>query len=212
MGISVEEPLIVHGLGDSRWRRDRIIELVERVGMAEHHLSRYPGELSGGQLQRLSIARALATLPKLIVCDEPAAALDVSVRAQVLNLLRELQRERELSYLFITHDLSLVRALAHRIAVMFAGRIVELGPKSEVFQSPRHPYTRTLLSAMPAPDPASRPTGSVPAAIDDRHGPTLIGGCVYSARCPIAQNACRRAEPTLSQVGLTSVACFTPLS
>ncbi|SEO49783.1 ABC transporter ATP-binding protein [Trujillonella endophytica] len=153
IGQTIEESLQVHGVGDREERHERMLGLLDRVGIRPDQADRYPFEFSGGQLQRIAIARALAPEPRFIVCDEPVAALDMSIRASVLNLLRDLQEERGLSYLFVTHDLSLVRAIAHRTAVMRQGRIVEMGPTQRVFDSPEHPYTRTLLAAVPIPDP-----------------------------------------------------------
>jgi ABC-type oligopeptide transport system ATPase subunit len=153
VGQTIEESLLVHGIGNRGERHERMLELLDRVGIRADQADRYPFEFSGGQLQRIAIARALAPEPRFIVCDEPVAALDMSIRAQVLNLLRDLQDERGLSYLFVTHDLSLVRAIAHRTAVMHRGRIVEIGPTRQLFDAPEHPYTRTLLAAVPVPDP-----------------------------------------------------------
>ncbi|OLT10391.1 peptide ABC transporter ATP-binding protein [Actinomadura sp. CNU-125] len=154
---AVGEPLTVHfGLGGTELRQ-RVLELLDRVGIAEHQTERYPHEFSGGQLQRIAIARALAVEPDLVVCDEPVAALDVSIRAQVINLLRELQRERGVAYVFVSHDLSLVRMIADRIAVMYRGEIVEEADTATLFADPRHPYTRTLLDAVPVADPRRRP-------------------------------------------------------
>lgn len=156
VGVSVAEPLrVLEGL-DSEQCDQRVLDLFRRVGLAEHHVDGFPYEFSGGQLQRLAVARAIATEPSLIVCDEPVAALDVSIRAQIINLLADLQRERGVSYLFISHDLGLVRAIAHRTAVMYQGRIVEEGSTRSLFRSPRHPYTKALLAAMPLPDPRRR--------------------------------------------------------
>lgn len=156
VGVSVAEPLkVLEGL-DSEQCDQRVLDLFRRVGLAEHHVDGFPYEFSGGQLQRLAVARAIATEPSLIVCDEPVAALDVSIRAQIINLLADLQRERGVSYLFISHDLGLVRAIAHRTAVMYQGRIVEEGSTRSLFRSPRHPYTKALLEAMPLPDPRRR--------------------------------------------------------
>lgn len=153
---SVTEPLRAQGRGDARERRRRADDLLERVGLGPEHAERFPYELSGGQLQRVAIARALATDPELIVCDEPVSALDMSIRSQVINLLRDIQRERGISYLFVSHDLSLVRLVADRVAVMRAGQIVELRPTDELFSDPEHEYTRQLLSAIPASHPRNR--------------------------------------------------------
>ena len=153
VGQILEEPLIVHRLGDAAFRRERVDALLAMVGLAGYHARRYPHEFSGGQRQRIGIARALAVEPALIVCDEPVSALDVSIQAQVVNLLRDLQRQLGLSYLFIAHDLAVVKHVADRVAVMYLGQIVEIGPKHALFGDPRHPYTRTLLAAIPRPDP-----------------------------------------------------------
>jgi peptide/nickel transport system ATP-binding protein len=153
---AVAEPLVVHFGTKGPGRRRRVLELLDRVGIAEHHAERYPHELSGGQLQRIAIARALAVEPDLIVCDEPVAALDVSIRGQVVNLLQDLQEERGVAYVFISHDLSLVRHIAHRVAVMRQGEVVEEGATAALFDAPQHEYTRTLLDAIPVPDPRRR--------------------------------------------------------
>ncbi len=153
----IAEPLLVHGIVKGHEeRRERALELMQRVGLAEHQLDRFPYEFSGGQLQRVAIARALATDPKVLVCDEPVAALDMSIRAQVINLLRDLQDDRQIALLFITHDLSLVRLIAHRVAVMYQGELVEEGATEAVFESPRDSYTKALLSAVPIADPRQR--------------------------------------------------------
>jgi ABC-type microcin C transport system duplicated ATPase subunit YejF len=153
VGNIVAEPLVVHGVGNRRERRSRVAELLEVVGFDPRYTNRYPHEFSGGQRQRIGIARALALSPRLIVCDEPVSALDVSIQAQILNLLKDLQREFDLAYLFIAHDLAVVRAMSDRIAVMHAGRIVETGDAEDVYAAPREAYTQALLSAVPVPDP-----------------------------------------------------------
>ncbi|TQM11314.1 ATP-binding cassette domain-containing protein [Pseudonocardia kunmingensis] len=161
---SLAEPLIAQGRWGRRGRVERLGELLERVGLAPHYLDRFPYEMSGGQLQRVAVARALATDPELVVCDEPVAALDMSIRSHVINLLRDLQRERNLAYLFVSHDLSLVRVIADRIAVMRRGEIVECRPTAELFADPQHSYTRELLSAIPAAHPRNRTFRAAPAA------------------------------------------------
>jgi oligopeptide transport system ATP-binding protein len=153
VGDIVDEPLLVHGIGTRRDRRSRVRELLDVVGFNPNFTNRYPHEFSGGQRQRIGIARALALSPRLIVCDEPVSALDVSIQAQILNLLKDLQKDFGLAYLFIAHDLAVVRAMSDRIAVMNRGKIVELGPAEEVYERPKHDYTKALLSAVPVPDP-----------------------------------------------------------
>ncbi len=195
VGDIIEEGMVAQGLGgDRNQRRARVEALLEQVGLAAEMRDRYPHEFSGGQRQRICIARALAVNPKLIVCDEPTSALDVSVQAQILNLLKELQSELSLSYLFITHNISVVAYLAHEVAVMYLGRIVERGTIAEVLDNPQHPYTRALLSAVPTIDPASKQEvvhleGDLPSPIDPP------GGCHFHPRCPVAQAACRERYP-----------------
>ena len=156
VGAIIEEPLVIHRLGSRAERRARVIELVRLVGLDPSHVSRYPHEFSGGQRQRIGLARALALNPSFVVCDEPVSALDVSIQAQVINLLMDLQAQLALTYLFIAHDLRLVRHVCRRVAVMYLGKIVEVGPTAALFDAPRHPYTRALLSAVPVPDPDAR--------------------------------------------------------
>ncbi|MGA3003579.1 MAG: dipeptide ABC transporter ATP-binding protein [Acetobacteraceae bacterium] len=197
VGQILEEPLIVHRLGDASWRRARVEELLGVVGLAAYHARRYPHEFSGGQRQRIGIARALAVEPALIVCDEPVSALDVSIQAQVVNLLRDLQRRLGLAYLFIAHDLAVVKHVADRVAVMYLGQIVEIGPKQALFSDPRHPYTRTLLAAIPRPDPhrnRSRADGdAVSLDVPNPMNPPL--GCRFHTRCPHVIDRCRIETP-----------------
>jgi len=193
-GAIAEEPLRVHGVGNRSQRRDAVRELFERVGLSPAHTDRYPHEFSGGQRQRLSIARAIALKPDLIVCDEPVSALDVSVQAQIVNLLKDLQESDGLSYLFISHDLNVVGHMSDFVAVMYLGRLVEMGPKPAVFDSPAHPYTRALLAASPVMDPEARGkklvlSGDVP----DPSAPPA--GCHFHPRCPLAEQKCREEYP-----------------
>ena len=209
VGAIVEEPLIIHKIGDRNERRNRVQELFEVVGLNPNMMDRYPYEFSGGQRQRIGIARALAVNPTFIVCDEPVSALDVSIQAQVINLLRSLQERFDLTYLFIAHDLSVVRHISDRVAVMYLGKIVEITGRDELYRDPKHPYTRALLSAVPIPDPvveASREriilTGDVPSPIDPPKG------CSFHPRCPFAMDVCREITPVLKQTTQGhSVAC-----
>jgi oligopeptide/dipeptide ABC transporter ATP-binding protein len=196
---TLSEPMEVHGIGSAAERRARVEELLDLVGLRPFHAQRYGHEFSGGQRQRIGIARALSVRPELIVCDEPVSALDVSIQAQVVNLLRGLQSRFGLAYLFIAHDLAVVKHVADRVAVMYLGRIVEIAGKREIFANPRHPYTRALLAAIPHPDPARRgrvrPLGGDPPS--PLHAPV---GCRFHTRCPHAQALCREREPALDEV------------
>ncbi len=195
----VAEPAKVQRIGTHSERTERVADLLSRVGLRPSYMSRYPHEFSGGQRQRIGIARALMLKPRLIICDEPVSALDVSVQAQVLNLLSDLQAELDLTYLFIAHDLSVVEHISKRIIVMYLGKIVEMGSKKEIFNTPRHPYTEALLAAIPVADPRAdnqrRPLeGVVP---NPANPPT---GCNFHTRCPYAQEICTRVEPELKAV------------
>jgi oligopeptide/dipeptide ABC transporter ATP-binding protein len=195
----VAEPLRNYERLSDAAARERIAALFERVGLRPDQMVKYPFEFSGGQRQRLGIARALSVQPRLIVCDEPVSALDVSVQAQVINLLTDLQAEFRLSYLFIAHDLAVVEHISHRVAVMYLGRIVEIAPRRAIFSNPLHPYTEALLDAVPVPDPSVRKerrvlTGDVPSPM---HPPA---GCHFHTRCPYAEERCRREEPPLQEV------------
>ncbi|MFC4049862.1 ABC transporter ATP-binding protein [Actinomadura syzygii] len=213
VGDIVAEPLVVHGEGTPAERRRRTRELFELIGLNPDHLNRYPHEFSGGQRQRVGIARALALGPEVIVCDEPVSALDVSIQAQVLNLLADLQERLGLSYVFIAHDLTVVRQISHRVAVMYLGRVVEEGPEDAVYGRPRHPYTQALLSAAPPTDP-DLAREQEPILLDgDPPSPAAPpSGCRFRTRCWKAAEVCAVEEPALvADAGSHSVAChFAP--
>lgn len=199
-GAIVGEPLVIHGLHRGDARQGRIAELFERVGLSQEHLSKYPHEFSGGQRQRIGIARALAVEPDLIVADEPVSALDVSIQAQVINLLRDLQEEMGISLLFISHDLAVVKHISHQVAVMYLGRIVEHTDRETLFSTPRHPYTEALLEAVPVPDPARAGARKAPMGGDVPSPLNPPSGCHFHPRCPLAEERCRREVPLLREI------------
>ncbi len=201
VGSIIEEGLIIHGVGDRTSRKKTVLELLDKVGLTSEQMDRFPHEFSGGQRQRIGIARALALKPRLIVCDEPVSALDVSVQAQVINLLEDLQKEFGLTYLFIAHDLSVVQHFSDRVAVMYLGKIMELSESSALYEKPAHPYTRALLSAVPVPDPEVQKEriileGDVPTPVNPP------SGCRFRTRCPIGKekDVCRTTEPEFREV------------
>ncbi|MFZ7942264.1 MULTISPECIES: ABC transporter ATP-binding protein [Bacillaceae] len=194
----IAEPLEIHNVGDKQSRNKRVQELLEVVGLSSYHADRYPHEFSGGQRQRINIARALALNPDVIICDEPVSALDVSVQAQVINLLKDLQKQFDLTYIFISHDLNVVRYMCDRIAVMYLGKIVEIGTFAEIYENPLHPYTKALLSAIPKESPYEKKErillkGDVPSPVNPP------SGCHFHQRCPHAMDICKTARPELKQ-------------
>ncbi len=205
----IGEPLLVHGMRSRKKREERVLELLRVVGLRKEHMRRYPHQFSGGQRQRIGVARALALQPKLIVCDEAVSALDVSIQAQVINLLKDLQDEFKLTYLFISHDLSVVEHVSDRVAVMYLGKIVEFAPSQILYKKPLHPYTQALLSAVPIPDPALKSNeriilkGDVPSPIDPPPG------CSFHPRCLFAKDICSHREPEFREIDNKHfVACF----
>jgi oligopeptide/dipeptide ABC transporter ATP-binding protein len=195
----IREPMDIHNIGSPNSRTEEVARLLETTGMPSDSALRFPTEFSGGQQQRIGIARALALQPKLLICDEPVSALDVSVQAQILNLLKDLQIKFELTYLFISHNIAVTGFISQRIGVMYLGRMVEMGPKSEIINAPQHPYTKALISAVPEPDPKVKSgnrtlSGDVPSPIDR---PT---GCPFHPRCPIAQDRCKVEDPLLLEL------------
>jgi peptide/nickel transport system ATP-binding protein len=200
VGKILEEPLVIHRQGDRAWREKKVAELLDQVGLPASAAEKFPFEFSGGQRQRIGIARSLALRPSLIVCDEPVSALDVSIQSQVLNLFLDLQTELKLTYLFIAHDLAVVKHVSDRIAIMYLGRIMEITDADTVYRDPRHPYTRALIEAIPEPKPKRRVRkkileGDVPSPI---HQPS---GCPFHTRCPFAEERCRVERPELREVG-----------
>ncbi len=202
VGSIVSEPITIHGLARGQEKRDRVHNLLQTVGLNPYFASRYPHEFSGGQRQRIGIARALAVEPEFIVCDEPVSALDVSIQAQIINLLQDLQDEFNLTYLFIAHDLSVVRHISDRVAVMYLGHIMELTDRDTIFDNPLHPYTKALLSAVPIPDPEVERERERIILLGDVPSPLAPPpGCVFNTRCPIAIDQCREEVPEWRNVG-----------
>jgi peptide/nickel transport system ATP-binding protein/oligopeptide transport system ATP-binding protein len=200
IGESIALGLYIHGDRNAKHRREVVREMLHKVGLEDYHADRYPHEFSGGQLQRVGIARALALEARFIVCDEPVSALDVSIQSQILNLLGELQNELQLTYLFIAHDMSVVKHISHNVAVMYLGKIVELAPRAELFDNPNHPYTQALMSAIPVAHPRQKRErilleGDVPSPLDPP------SGCHFHTRCPHVMERCKQEEPPLIQIG-----------
>ena len=207
IGKILEEPLIVHGIGNAEERNKKVLEYLEIVGLSAYHAKRYPHQFSGGQRQRIGIARALMTNPKLIIADEPVSALDVSIQAQVLNLMKKLQEDLNLTYIFIAHDLGVVRHISDRVGVMYLGRMVELATSESLYEKPLHPYTQALLSAVPIPDPDYK--GEQVVLMGDIPSPSNPPtGCTFHTRCQFATEVCKQKSPVLQEVKPGhSVAC-----
>jgi peptide/nickel transport system ATP-binding protein/oligopeptide transport system ATP-binding protein len=206
VGEQIVEPLVIHGIGDALSREERLRALLGLVGLAEHHASRFPHEFSGGQKQRVCIARALALNPRFIVCDEAASALDVSIQAQILNLLQDLKRQLGLTYLFISHDLGVIRHISDRVAVMYLGQIVEIGPKAAIFDAPLHPYTMALLASVPSSRDGKQHFATIHGDVPNPADPPP--GCRFHTRCPFVQAICRTTAPALRSLGAShDVAC-----
>ena len=208
VGEIIREPMEIHNIGAPKERDEKVASLLETVGLKPDHIRRYPHEFSGGQRQRISIARTLALDPKFIVCDEPISALDVSIQAQIINLLERIQRERGISYLFIAHDLGAVKHISNRIGAMYLGSLVEIGSSDDLYHHPLHPYTQALLASIPIPDPKrmrerkkEEINGEIPSPLD------IPSGCPFRTRCPYATERCAQEKPQLRQVGNSKVAC-----
>lgn len=205
----IAEPMVLHKIGTKSERKKRVDELLEKVGLTSAHGSRYPEEFSGGQRQRIGIARALALNPRLVVCDEPVSALDVSIQAQILNLLKDIQEDLGLSYIFIAHGLQAVKHISDRIVVMYLGKVVEISETDQLFEQPLHPYTEALISAVPEPDPSIRDRERIILSGDLPSPANPPIGCRFHTRCPLADERCRKEEPALEQVAEGRwVACF----
>ncbi|MCL6570759.1 MAG: dipeptide ABC transporter ATP-binding protein [Bacillus sp. (in: Bacteria)] len=202
----LEEPLIVHGIGTKEERRKQVKEMLEVVGLSSYHAKRYPHQFSGGQRQRIGIAKALMTKPKLIIADEPVSALDVSIQAQVLNLMKDIQKEFQLTYIFIAHDLGVVRHISDRVGVMYLGRLIELAESEELYENPLHPYTKALLSAVPVPDPdIKRKTILIEGELPSPANPP--SGCSFHTRCPQVMDICKTTRPTEHNLNGHFAAC-----